>query len=141
MDILSLIVSAAACTGPSYICDASARTGLNSDILYAVCFVETKLNTTAYASRDGKSPSYGVCQIKLNTARGLGFKGAKEALMNPSTNAYFAAKYIQLHLKHYKNLDKAISAYNAGKAINGNWAYVAKVKKQYKKLRGPHGQY
>lgn len=137
MPVMSIIVSLAACsTFPSYICDAQARTGLDPRLLYSICLVESKGNVKAFVKHDGASASYGVCQIKLNTARSVGFIGSYNQLMDPSVNALFAAKYIQKHLKRFKALMPAISAYNAGRPISGNAAYVNNVLSNYNRLGG-----
>lgn len=77
---------------------------------------------------DGGSPSYGACQVKLATARHMGFKGTPSQLMEPRTNAAIAAKYLNYQIKRYGSADKAVSAYNAGRYIRANAGYVRKVK-------------
>lgn len=85
-----------------------------SALLLAICMHESKLNNHVNQF-DGGSPSYGICQIKEDTARDMGFKGKTEKLMEPYTNAYYAAKYLKYQLQRYDNdFCRATAAYNAG---------------------------
>lgn len=135
MDVFSIVLSTSACFGmPSYICDAQLTTGLDPKLLYAVCLAESSGNIKAYVHQDGTSPSIGLCQVKLGTAKGLGFTGTAEQLMQPGTNAHYAAKYLVKKLNRYKNIPMAISAYNAGRAVDFNADYVERVMKNYRRL-------
>lgn len=112
----------------------SADFNLPPGMLRALCYVESAHNVNAVHNDDGTSDSLGVCQIKLETAKLLGFKGTKKDLMVPGTNVYYAGKYLHKQLKRYKNNNiKAIAAYNAGtykktdSGIVKNKHYVNKV--------------
>lgn len=101
--------------------------------------MESHHDTKAYSLNDGGSTSYGICQIKLGTARLLGFKGPASSLQDPKVNTLLAAKYLRRNLDRYNgNVYKAISAYNAGshrlneKGETKNRKYVAKVYEAWK---------
>ena len=97
-------------------------------ILYNMCKVESRFNPKAFNKKDGRSSSYGLFQIKMGTARSFGFIGKAKDLMDIRTNSDLAARILKYHLCKYKgNKCKAISAYNAGRAISGNHAYVLKI--------------
>lgn len=107
---------------------------LPKGLLSSLCFVESNHKVHAYNQHDGRSPSYGVCQIKLGTAKYVGFKGSEKDLMKPRTNIMYAAKYLKKQLNRYHgNVRRAVAAYNAGtfkqdefgNIINHN--YVKKV--------------
>lgn len=113
---------------------ASQTFSLPPGLLSAVCYVESHHKPRAVNRQDGGSPSLGLCQIKLDTAKLLGFQGKEKDLMNPKVNAYYAAKYLKKQLDRYDGYYyRAISAYNAGKFwmdLNGmarNNDYVEKV--------------
>jgi soluble lytic murein transglycosylase-like protein len=106
-------------------------------IMSAICNVESGGDSSAINVRDGGSPSYGYCQIKLETARQFGFKGyASELWLKREVNYEFARRYFLYQYERYgKNADLAIAAYNSGSVrINPetgrlrNAAYVSKVK-------------
>lgn len=83
-------------------------------LLLAICTQESNL-TNAYVLHDGGSPSIGVCQIKYETAKMLGYKGKAQGLMNVQTNATYAAKYLAYQQERYGNdWHKLAAAYNAG---------------------------
>lgn len=106
----------------------SHNVSLPTGLLSAVCYVESKHKVDAMHLDDGNSNSVGICQIKLSTARWLGFKGTEADLKNPKTNIHYAAKYLKYQLKRYGNdINKAISAYNAGSFKKSNHKYVNKV--------------
>lgn len=83
-------------------------------LLLAICMHETGLKNTMVPI-DGKSPTFGVCQIKLPTAQMIGYKGTANGLMKPQTNALWAAKYLKWQLNRYtNNWCMAVASYNSG---------------------------
>lgn len=108
-------------------------------LLEAICSTESSYDYSVINHKDNGSPSIGLCQVKLATAKMLGYTGKDKGLLDPFTNARYAAKYLHKQLKRYKDLDKAIAAYNAGSVRNGvirNTKYVRKVKDRLSKLKG-----
>lgn len=110
---------------------ATLNNGLPPGLIDAVCFVEYSHNPGAHLIRhnDGKGDSLGTCQIKLATARMMGFKGTKEELMLPEVNVEQAARYLAYQLKRYGgDYAKAVTAYNAGTTYShGGSKYLAQV--------------
>jgi soluble lytic murein transglycosylase-like protein len=100
-------------------------------VMTAICSVESSGNHRAINIHDGGSPSYGKCQIKLSTARHMGFTGhITELWLNPEVNRFYAEKYFRYQLERYGNVSVAIAAYNSGSVREGkirNTQYVAKV--------------
>jgi soluble lytic murein transglycosylase-like protein len=106
-----------------------AQVGLPPGLLGAISQVESGGNPNAVHKNDGKGDSLGLFQIKLSTARMVGFRGTKKQLMNVKTNAYFAAKYLKKQIQRYHgNYAQAVTAYNSGTThSNGGSLYMAKV--------------
>lgn len=109
-------------------------------ILLAICHVESSGNHKAVNIFDGGSASYGLCQIKLNTARNLGFRGHITQLwFNKEVNKKYALKYLEWQATRYPTVEQIIAAYNSGsvkRKKNGkfvNHEYVNKVFQQLKK--------
>lgn len=101
---------------------------LPAGLIQAICFTESGYNVHAIHLYDGATHSYGVCQIKIETARFLGFKGTERQLLKPETNVYYAGKYLRYQLNRYSgNRYKAIAAYNAG-TFNPSSVMVGKAK-------------
>lgn len=102
----------------------------------AVCMVESSGQTHAINAKDGHTASYGECQVKLATARHLGYTGSVGQLwLDQDTNRYWAQEYLSYQLRRYRgNVRKAVSAYNCGSACN-NTAYVEKVLKFYRRFQ------
>lgn len=114
---------------------AAKAFNLEPELLLAICRVESRCKATKVNHNDGTraqrdlgviSKSYGLFQIKKGTAKGLGWT-SKEDLLDPAVNAYYAAKLIRYQINRYAEIKSTISAYNAGKAIKANKAYVDKV--------------
>ena len=63
----------------------------------------------------GAAGEIGVFQLKCQTARGIGFKGACSGLYNPATNVQYGLKYLSMavHSSH-GNLRLAASKHNGG---------------------------
>lgn len=92
---------------------------LPPNLLASICYQESKFNITALHKKDGKTDSIGVCQIKYETAKYMGFVGTKEELFNPEINIYYAAKYLRHQLMRYHyDIPKAVIAYNRGSAFS-----------------------
>lgn len=85
-------------------------------LLSSVCYVESKHDVSAIHLADGPSSSFGVCQLKLETARWLGYRGTERHLQQDAlVNAYYAGKYLRYQLGRYHgDILSAISAYNSG---------------------------
>lgn len=123
MDYVTIILSAA----------KAAK--VSGALLLAICTHESGLKNSIHP-HDGGSPTYGVCQVKYDTAKMIGFKGKSYELMNPVTNVEWAAKYLAYqHERYGDNWCKVAAAYNAGsynpseKSIGypKNHKYVKKV--------------
>lgn len=89
---------------------------LPNGLLSSLCYVESNhKNVISY--NDGKTNSYGICQIKYETAKHLGFKGTELDLMKPENNIKYAGKYLKHQLTRYNgDVKKAVIAYNRGNA-------------------------
>jgi soluble lytic murein transglycosylase-like protein len=88
--------------------------GVPGALLLAICTHESGL-TNVIAPHDHGSPSYGLCQVKEDTAKTLGYRGDGKGLMNPQTNVEYAAKYLKMQLDRYEgDWCRATAAYNAG---------------------------
>lgn len=114
---------------------AALLNNVDPDLLGAICYVESKHNVYAYNSSDGNSPSYGICQVKFGTAKGLGFKGTNRDLQDPRTNSFWSARYLQyLSRKTRNNMHNTVSAYNCGRP-RGVTPYVRKVMAEYERRK------
>ncbi len=109
-------------------------------LLSALCYVESGHDVRALHLDDNGSPSIGVCQVKLSTARLLGFKGSESDLRDPKLNVRVAGQYLSYQLLRYnRNVHKAVSAYNAGTwTVNAqghtrNVKYVNKVLRRWER--------
>jgi len=97
----------------------SAHFNLPPGLLSSLCYVESTHNPQAIHYADGSTNSYGVCQIKYETAQWLGFEGTEEELMQPANNIYYAGAYLAYQRQRYHGaINKAVIAYNRGHAKN-----------------------
>lgn len=111
----------------------STQFNLPNNLLSSLCYVESKHEINAIHLDDGGSKSLGICQVKYNTAKWLGFKGTESELMLPENNIYYAAKYLAYQQKRYSCINKAIIAYNKGNAKHFTKSkYRDKVIKQWR---------
>lgn len=97
------------------------KEGIPAPLLAAVCYTESAHKPHATNLDDNGSSSIGLCQIKLATAKQMGYTGAVEGLYDGKVNAKFAAKYLKYQLDRYPGeWTDAIAAYNAGSARKCN---------------------
>lgn len=111
----------------------STQYGLPAGLLSSLCYVESKHDITAVHHDDGNASSLGVCQIKLATAKQMGFKGTEEELMLPENNIRYAAKFLSHQIKRYDSVKRGVIAYNRGNARGlTSSKYQVKVFKQWR---------
>lgn len=125
---------------------AAAKAKVAGVLLLAICSYESSGLNNIITYNDGKSHSYGICQIKLETAEMVGFQGTAENLMNPAVNAKWAAAYLKYQENRPDDPDggygpddwcKLTAAYNAGRYNESskypgyprNLVYVRRVQK------------
>lgn len=105
-------------------------------LLVALCWGESRLKAHPKLTHlDGKSLSYDICQVKLETAQWLDkiykhkIKVTPARLSNHRINAFYAAKFLRMLLIKYKsNWQLAVDAYNKGTAYSINTEYVRRFK-------------
>lgn len=115
----------------------SSSVQLDTNLMHAVCRVESNCKNV-HNMDDGGSASYGPMQIKLATANWMKFRSriegadlTEEDMKVPEISMLYAAIYLKYQLNRYNGDElKAISAYNAGRAIKSNKSYVDKVLKE-----------
>ncbi len=77
-------------------CKSAARKfGVPMSTALAVCRLESGFRCSAV----GRAGELGLLQIKLATARGLGYRGSRRALLNCSTGAYWGMKHLALAIR------------------------------------------
>lgn len=107
---------------------------LPDGLLKSLCYVESHHDVNAMHKDDGKGNSVGICQVKIETAKLLGFKGTEAQLRNPRTNIRYAGKYLaKQYLRYSRNTLKAVAAYNSG-TYRENAQGQAKNKQYVKKV-------
>ncbi len=108
---------------------AAKAASLPPALLLSVCFVESGFRNTI-SPTDGSSASYGVCQVKLSTARMFNPKVHASDLLIPQENARYAAIYLKYQLSRYGyDVRRAVCAYNSGSHFDGGegCAYSGRV--------------
>lgn len=80
------------------------------ELVHRVVHRESRYNPSAY-----NSGNYGLMQIRLGTAKGLGFKGTTKDLFDAETNLKYAVKYLRgAYLVADNNHDQAVRLYARG---------------------------
>lgn len=113
---------------------AAEKAEVPEELLLAVCYVESNFKNVP-PRQDGGSNSYGICQVKLETAQHMDFVYKHKMIASPERlsevyiNAFYAGKVLHYNLSRYDgDWDKAIESFNKGSALSGgNGKYVQKV--------------
>jgi|SRR5579859_2267585 len=115
---------------------------LPTGLVSALCWAESAHQTQVYNAELDGHKSLGVCEIKLDTARMMGFHGTEKQLLNPKMNIKYAAKYLKWQIERYDgDVYKGIAAYNSGTYREDkrhrpkNRRYVARVLRAWSKRR------
>lgn len=88
---------------------AKLEGAINPQLVLAVANVESSKNGKAM-----NGTHYGLMQLKLGTARMLGFRGKPKELLNWKVNLKYGSQYLNSHLRRYQSEYAAAAAYNAG---------------------------
>ncbi len=75
--------------------NAARKFGVPVATALAVCRVESGFRCSAV----GAVGELGLLQIKLATARGIGYRGSRRALLNCSTGAYWGMKHLAMAIR------------------------------------------
>jgi soluble lytic murein transglycosylase-like protein len=111
----------------------SIKYNLPPGLLKSLCYVESKHNIASVSINDGGSDSIGICQVKLKTAKWLGFEGNEKELLKPEYNIEYAGKYLKYQIDRYDSTHKGIIAYNRGNSKGlTSTTYLDKVINQWK---------
>ena len=87
------------------------------------------------ASLVGRGGTLGLMQIKLATARGLGYTGTADGLLDPNTNLTYAVKYLAgAYRTAGGNADRAVGYYASG------YYYAAKRQRLSARVAKPNPQ-
>jgi soluble lytic murein transglycosylase-like protein len=85
--------------------------GLPPALVHRVIMRESRYNPSLV----GRGGTIGLMQIKLATARGLGYTGTAEGLRDPDTNLTYAVKYLAgAYRAANGNHDRAVGYYASG---------------------------
>lgn len=124
--------SAAAPTGsiPSLVTQMARAHGVSPALAHAVVKVESRYQPRA----TGKGGYIGLMQLSYQTARGMGFRGSRQALYEPRANLTYGMKYLAGAVaKAGGSTCGAVSKYQGGHGVRGvtraGAVYCAKVKR------------
>ena len=90
-----------------------ATYGLDPSLVYGLVSQESKFKPTAFLL-DRNGGSYGLTQLSLPTAQGMGYTGDGQGLFNPDVNVQYGLLYLSQLLDRYQDEAQALSAYNCG---------------------------
>src|SRR4051794_2851764 len=111
--VLGLLPSALAHAGSPYdamIAQHAAANGVPIELVHRVIVRESRYNPHAV-----HAGNYGMMQIKLQTARGMGYTGTAQGLLDPNTNLTYAVKYLAgAYRAAGGNQGRAVSYYAGG---------------------------
>lgn len=102
---------------------AADRYGVPRPLAFGLVAQESGFNPSAYraepayrCSRTGAvgDGSYGLTQILLCTAQGLGFTGSAAGLLDPRTNLDLGLRYLASEIKARGTVAAGLSSYNGG---------------------------
>jgi len=113
--------------------EAKANT-IDPDLIRAVIWQESSGNPNAKRYEGPEvGYSYGLMGLTMGAATDMGYKGEEKDLIKPEINVKYGVKYLRYQYDRYKDLDKALTAYNAGH-WTGNLTYANAVWKKMSQI-------
>lgn len=92
------------------------RAGVSPALGHAVVRVESMYNPRA----TGRGGYIGLMQLSYQTAKGMGYRGSRAGLYEPSTNLRYGMRYLaQAHAKAGGSTCGAVSKYQGGHGVRG----------------------
>jgi soluble lytic murein transglycosylase-like protein len=115
---------------PAMVSQMARRQGVDPALAHAVVKVESRYQPRA----TGRGGYIGLMQLSYQTARGMGFRGSRQALYEPNANLTYGMKYLAGAVrKSGGNTCAAVSKYQGGHGVRGvtraGAVYCAKVKR------------
>lgn len=108
---------------------AAKANGIEPELFHALVMVESSFNPKAI-NKTARIKSYGLAQLTIDTAQHH-CKLSKKEIMDPTKNLFCGAKVLRYQLRRYKgDVDKALSAYNAGTYTKYNAIYAIKIRQK-----------
>lgn len=100
-----------------------------------ICEHETRGVPERDLIEPGPAGEIGRCQIRISTARQLGFRGHWTLLLLPAFNEAWAAEKVRMGFKRHGTIFGTAFFYNRGKRPitknDAGWSYAAQVSKEY----------
>ena len=87
----------------------AAANGIPASLVHRVIMRESRYNARAVSSGN-----YGIMQIRLGTARAMGYTGSAAGLLDPNTNMTYAVKYLAGAYRAARGNEGRAVAYYAG---------------------------
>ena len=88
----------------------AAANGVSESLVRRIIRIESRGNP-----RVVNKGNYGLMQIRLGTARGVGYRGTAQGLLDPDTNMTYAVKYLAAAYRMAGcNENRAVSYYQRG---------------------------
>ena len=101
----------------------AAANGVPVALVHRVIMRESRYNPRAVSRGN-----YGMMQIKLATARGLGYTGTAQGLLDPDTNLTYAVRYLAgAYRAAHGDANRAVRYYAGG------YYYVAKRQRHHRR--------
>jgi soluble lytic murein transglycosylase-like protein len=115
---------------PAMVTAEAQRAGVSPALAHAVVKVESRYQPNA----TGRGGYVGLMQLSYRTAQGMGFKGSRQALYQPSNNLTYGMRYLAQAVRLAGGSTcGAVSKYQGGHGVRGVTAagavYCAKVRR------------
>ena len=100
----------------------AAANGVPEALVHRVIMRESRYNPKLI----GRGGCMGLMQIKLGTARSLGYEGSAQGLLEPETNITYAVKYLAgAYRTAGGNADRAVAYYASGYYYTAKRQHIA----------------
>jgi soluble lytic murein transglycosylase-like protein len=118
--------------GPAHLRAIVQRQAAANNVPFPLADAVVKLESR-YNPRASNRGNFGLMQIRLGTARAMGFKGGAQGLLDPETNARYGMKYLAQAYQlgggdTCRTIMKYQSGHGATRMSGANRAYCSRAK-------------
>lgn len=101
---------------------------IDENLIFAIIKAESNFDSNAQSRKNAKGLMQLMYETATDVAKTLNIEINEESLLDPDININLGTNYLSILIDKYKNIEVALSAYNAGSGNVDNWINNGTIK-------------